>query len=445
VNKKYIILILIMLFFTTLVGCNNNSDPGKVDTKSEALLYNEANNTFLYFMETTNFDENSIGYGMARDRYPNSPSLSSIAATGFMLASLPYGVENNLISFDEAKHKATKTLNTLVEMEHTSGFYYHFVNMKTTNRSPGSEVSIIDTGLLLAGAIVAAEYFKGEVKNQMQVIYDRINWDFYINKTRNMFYMGYQPEKGFSGAWDHVSEQLLLYVLAAGSSTYPTGNSLYRTVKSIANSNYKGAYRSTNYETDTYIYSYNGSLFQHQFSHAFIDFRNIVDKDNTNWHENARQATLANYYYTKDNKEKYKAYEKAWGLSASDHPKGYLAFGAELAKNSTHNGTIAPYASIASVNYTNELTFEALKYFDTLEELKGDYGYKDAFNLGPVDPNYNPIIDAVTPWYANDYIGIDKGITLLMIANYQSDLIWNLFMKNENVKRGLEILEFKKS
>ena len=135
-----------MLFFTTLVGCNNNSDPGKVDTKSEALLYNEANNTFLYFMETTNFDENSIGYGMARDRYPNSPSLSSIAATGFMLASLPYGVENNLISFDEAKHKATKTLNTLVEMEHTSGFYYHFVNMKTTNRSPGSEVSIIDTG-----------------------------------------------------------------------------------------------------------------------------------------------------------------------------------------------------------------------------------------------------------------------------------------------------------
>ena len=92
-----------------------------------------------------------------------------------------------------------------------------------------------------------------------------------------------------------------------------------------------------------------------------------------------------------------------------------------------------------------EYTLEAILHFDTLEELKGQYGYKDSYNLGPVDPTYFPELHAATPWYDNDYLGIDKGITLLMIINYESELIWDLFMQNENVQLGLEVLGFRES
>ncbi len=440
-NKKVLLSLLLIFIGVFLFGCKK-----KKEDEGLRLLKQEAKLSYDFFMETTNFTEGSAGYGMARDRWPDNPNMASIASIGYMLAALPYGVENGFIKREVAFTRASKTLDTLIKMETHGGFFFHWVHMETSLPLSGSEVSIIDTALLLAGAIVAAEYFEGEVKEKMQIIYDRIDWNFYVNKERNMFYMGYKPNAGgFSGAWDHMSEQLIMYVLAAGSTTHPTDDSLYRTIKNIVMTNYRGKYKSKNYETETFIYGHNGSLFQHQFSHAYIDFRNIVDYQNTNWHKNATEAAKANYYFSKDEQYKYVAYEGAWGLSACDHPFGYSAFGAPPSKNHKHNGTIAPYAAIASINYTPEYTFEAIKHFDTLEELKGKYGYKDAYNLGPVDPTYFPDLHAKTPWYDNDYLGIDKGITLLMIANYQNELIWNLFMKNPNIQKGLEVLGFVES
>ena len=456
-NKKSLIILLLIFSLISLFGCkknveepepsNGNDDipPVIVDeyAKEKGLLKDEANLCFQFFMETSNFKDGSLGYGMVRDRWPDNQYMASIASVGFMLASLPYGVENNLITRELAFERASKTMDTLIRMETYSGFFFHWLDMRTAERLGSCEVSIIDTALMLAGAIVAGEYFGGEVKDKMQVIYDRIDWSFYVNKDRNMFYMGYVPDRGgFSGAWDHISEQLIMYVMAAGSSTYPTDNTLYRTVKNIAMSNYRGRYRTKNYQTESFIYGGNGSLFQHQFSHAFIDFRNIVDHQGTNFFKNATEATKANYYFCKDEAYKYIGYQEAWGLSAGDHPFGYKAFGAPPAKNFSHNGTIMPYAALASVNYTPEYTFEAIRHFDTLEGLKGNYGYVDAYNLGPVDPTFFPQLAEVAPWFDNDVLGIDKGITLLMIANFESELIWNLFMQNPNIQRGLEVLGF---
>ena len=444
-NKKGLLILLLMFLGFFLFGCDNNKKTQTKEEKALELLAQEAKLSYDFFMETTNFKEGSLGYGMARDRWPDNPNMASIASVGYMLAVLPYGVEKGYMERAEAFNKASKTLDTLIGMETHGGFFFHWVHMETSQPLSGSEVSIIDTALLLAGAIVAAEYFEGEVKEKMQVIYDRIDWNFYVNKERKMFYMGYKPSSGFSGAWDHMSEQLIMYVLAAGSTTHPTDNSLYRTIKNIVMNNYRGKYKSKNYETETYIYGHNGSLFQHQFSHAYIDFRNIDDYQGTNWHKNATEAAKANYYFCKDEQYKYVAYEGAWGLSACDHPFGYSAFGSAPSKNHKHNGTIAPYAALASINYVPEYTLEAILHFDTLEELKGQYGYKDSYNLGPVDPTYFPELHAATPWYDNDYLGIDKGITLLMIINYESELIWNLFMQNENVQAGLEVLGFRES
>lgn len=437
-NKKLFILIIFILSLV-LFGCENGKTKNE---RGEQILINEANATFSFFWETSNSDENSPGYGFSLDRYPNNPSLSSIASTGFMLAALPYGVEKGFISFNAGYKRALGTLNSMLEVEEVEGFLPHFVNIKTAVRSPGSEISIIDTALFLAGAIVAGEYFQADVLTTADILYERINWPFYLNKARNLFYMGYRFEEGFSGAWDHISEQLLLYVLAAGSESYPLDETVYQTVRDISLRDYRGKYRSSilNKETEEFIYTYNGSLFQHQFSHAFIDFRDKSDEKGINWFLNAKEATLANYYYSKDLSLRYKSFLDGWGLSASDGPTGYLAFGSKPAKNFTQNGTIATYASLASINYLYQEVIDAALYLDTLKDLKGDYGFKDAFNLGPFDNSYNSVIAELSPWYASDYVGIDKGITLLMWANFENELIWNLFMNNEKVQKGLEVL-----
>lgn len=427
--KRIFTLIITLLLIFTMVGC----------VKEKDVLKEEHRLSFNYLWEQVNTDENSDGYGLVRDRYPDNQTLSSTAAVGFSLAAIPAGVENGWITYDEGYNRVNKTLDTLKNLERTSGFYYHFVNINTGKRSPNSEVSVIDTGLMIAGAIVSGEYFGGEIKEKVQEIYDGIDWHFYINKTTNMFYMGYSPESGFSGAWDHISEQLILYVLAAGSNTYPTDSSLYDKMKEISFRSYlKGT------KEDGFIYTYNGSMFQYLFSHAFVDFRNITDKDGTNWHVNSERAIKAHYDYVQEQSVNYKTYSKnSWGLSAGDGPTGYMAFGGGPAKNNVHNGTVAPYASISAINYLEKEAIESAKYYNTLDELKGEYGFKDTFNLGVYDPNYNKVIADRSPWFAKNYIGIDKGITFLMLENYYSETIWNNFMKNENVIKGLEVLGFK--
>lgn len=446
--KKIIFITVLILATLILVSCNDNKKP---DQKEEDLkiIFEEQKLAFNYFWETSNTDKNSPGYGLVLDRYQNNPSLSSVAAVGFGLASIPSGIENNWITKEEGEERAIGTLKTLLSLERYSGFYSHFVNIKTGVRSPGSEISIIDTGLLIAGAITAGEYFGGEVKELAMEIYDGIDWSFYIDESRNMFYMGYDPiTKRFSGAWDHVSEQLILYVLAAGSRTFPTDSSMYDLMKTISKNSYTDNYiSSSNKELsveEDFIYTYNGSLFQYQFSHSYIDFRNIVDKDGTNWFNNSVLATKAHYAYVQDESSKYKSYSKnSWGISAGDIPNGYLAVGGKPAKNNVHNGTIAPYAAIASINFLEDEAINAANHFKTIDGLFSEYGFKDSFNEGPHDPLYNPVMEKLTPWVANDYIGIDKGITLLMIENYRSELIWNNFMKNSSVQNGLEKLGFK--
>ena len=70
-------------------------------------------------------------------------------------------------------------------------------------------------------------------------------------------------------------------------------------------------------------------------------------------------------------------------------------------------------------------------YYNTFRKLWGKYGFKDGFNL-----------EGEKSWFAKEYIGIDKGIGMLMIENYLNETIWKYFMKNEYVIKGLEMLEF---
>ena len=423
-------LCMMLILAVSLAGCGAQSPQKVSDEAAEKVIIDEemlaeAEGCFRYLWEQVQTDEASGAYGMVRDRYPGSKNVSSISATGFALAAIPYGIQKGWITEEEGRDRVEKTLDTLLSLEHESGFFYHFFNMLNGQPGTGSEISIIDTGILLCGAITAGEYFGGSIQEKAQELYGRVDWNYFLDSSRNMFYMSCSPEGEFSGHWDVYAEQLMLYVLSAGSPTYPLDSTPYYTFNRL-----QGKYGD--YE---FIHSWFGSIFTYQFSHAFVDFRNVTDEKGTDWYQNSVTATLAARQFCIDQQEKWETYgENAWGLTACDTKDGYNGLqGAPPSgtDNQAHEsgGTIAPAGAIGSMPFTPEESAAALRHYMTYPELLGEYGLKDAYNLDQ-------------DWFDSDYIGIDKGISLLMIANYESGYIWELFMKNEYIRRGMENLGF---
>lgn len=430
--SRILSILLCVTMLGSLAACGADSSgkaqmiyENKEKNELSAEVLAEAEKSFRYLWDLAQTDEASGAYGLVRDRYPGNPNMASTAATGFALAAIPYGIEKGWITEEEGRERAEKTLDTILSLENYSGFLYHFIDMKTGKHSSGSEVSVIDTGILLSGAIVAGEYFGGAVQKKAQKFYNNIDWNFYLDPERQMFYMGYSPEKGFSGHWDVYAEQLMLYVLSAGASKNSLDKTPYYTFKRLG-----GIYGG-----QTFVHSWFGSIFTYQFSHAFIDFRGKVDEKGMDWYNNSVKATLAARQFCIDNQDKFTTYgENSWGLTACDTPTGYdglLGAPPSGTDNSAHksNGTIAAAGAIGSMPFTPDESIAALENYRSYPEFVGEYGLKDSYNL---DQN----------WFAPDYIGIDKGISVLMIANYESELIWDLFMQNKNVIKGMERLGF---
>ncbi len=401
----------------------------KITCKGENLLEKELKGSFNFFNKEINKNKKSKGYGLIRDKSKIALEIASIASVGYGLASLVIGVERKWISYPNAYERAKRTLDTFLNnMEETNGFFYHFINMETAKREWNSEVSIIDTAIFICGAILVGEYFKGQVKQKADKLYKNINWSWYLDKKTNQFYMGYSKEKGFFGHWDMYAEQLMLYILAVASPTFPVEVSTYDDFEKPVG-NYKGI--------KDIIYTYCGTLFTYQYSHVWIDFRNRKDKNGINWFENSTKATLANRKYCIENSKKYKTFGKnSWGLTACIGPKGYSGgFGAmpALSMLEENDGTISPSGVAGSIVFTPKLSIQALEYYyNHFPKLWCQYGFKDAYNL-----------DGQKPWYSQECIGIDKGISMLMIENYLSGLIWKYFMKNQYVIKGLEKLNIR--
>ncbi len=394
----------------------------------EKLILKELKKSYNFFINETNTSKNSNGYGLTKDKTIIANHIASIASVGYGLAALIAGVEHKWIKYEKAYDRANRTLDTFINnVEGKNGFYYHFVNMETGKREWNCEISIIDTAIFICGAITAGEYFGKEIKEKAEILYKRVNWEWYRNKESNYFYMGYTPEKGFWGHWDMYAEQLMLYILGVSSDTFPIDKSMYNDFKR-KRANYKNI--------EDIIYTYCGTLFTYQFSHAWIDFRNIKDKDLIDWFENSIKATKANRKYCIDNKRKFKTYgENSWGLTACLGPKGYCSFGAkpcDVNLKIENDGTITPCGAIGSIVFTPEESIKAMEYYyNTFPKLWGKYGFKDGYNL-----------EKQKPWFAKEYIGIDKGIELVMIENYLNGTIWKYFMKNKYVQQGLEKLGF---
>ena len=384
----------------------------------------EMRGSFDFFWEQANTDPASPGYGLIRDRFPGSEGIASIASVGFGLTALIIGVDEGYVTRAEAEARAAGTLATLAAMERTEGFYYHFVSLSTGQRAWDSEVSSIDTSILMLGVLAAGEYFGGDVAIRAQALYNAVNWPWFLDPANNMFYMAYRPEEGFGGHWDYYAEQLMLYVLAAGSPTHPVDSGPYYAFT---------RQRASNGDGPEFIHSWFGSLFTYQYSHAWIDFRGLTDNKGINWFDNSVAASQSQVAYATKLDAKWETLgPNAWGLTASDGPNGYEGrYGAPPSGNGNRENfiddTIAPSGAIGSIIFTTADSERAMLNYYSLPQLQSAYGFVDAYNL-------------TEGWFDTDVIGIDKGVSLLMLSNYLEGPVYPVMLQNSVIAQGLEVL-----
>ena len=452
---------------TTSPAGGASSRPIYVPTAREsAFLDTLSRRTFDFFWETTNPRN-----GLTPDRWP-TPSFSSVAAVGFALTAYPIGVERGWVTRDAARERVLATLRFFwtapqgpegTDVTGYKGFFYHFLDMQTGRRFATVELSTIDTALLLAGALTCRQYFDRddagdrEVRALADSIYRRVDWSW-ARDGDALVNMGWRPEgaqhqnaRGFIvSEWAGYNEGMLLYVLALGSPTHP--------IEAAAWSRWTSTYKWDRFQGQEFIQF--APLFGHQYSHLWLDFRDIQD-DYTrargiDYFENARRATLSQRTYATANPAQWRGYgPDVWGLTASDGPldstlvidgrtrqfRTYWARGAG-AGEINDDGTIVPTAAGGSVPFAPEIAIPALVAMRERygEPLFGRYGFLDAFNPTLRTPGprlQHGRIVAGESWFDTDYLGIDQGPILAMVENWRSGLVWKLMRRDADVVRGL--------
>lgn len=373
--------------------------------------------SFRYFWEQMN---PQTGLVLDRTRTDGSAvdenhrTVASIAATGFGLTALCIAAERGWVNRKELRERVRKTLSFFAhraEQEH--GWFFHWMDANTGERRWSSEVSSIDTALLIAGMLTAKQYFRDddEIARLATTIYQRIDFPWMLNGHPTLLAMGWRPESGFiKSRWDDYSEHLILYLLAIGSPTHP-----------IAPDSWYAWKRNWN-RYDGYAYLGKTPLFTYQYSQAWIDFRDRreVKGEHIDYFKNSVKATLAHRLFCIDLAKDFPAYgPDVWGISASDSVKGYVAWGGPP-RDKAIDGTVVPYAIAGSLMFIPRLALRAVRTISAKYGWRayGRYGFADAFN-----PN--------TGWVDDDVIGIDLGITVLAIENARSGNVWRWFMLNE--------------
>ena len=335
--------------------------------------------------------------------------VSSIAATGFGLTALCISDRRGYYPTDRLKKQVITTLQFhLNEMPNEHGFFYHFNDVKTGKPLINSEVSSIDTAILLCGVLTARAYFDDpKITDLATQLYNRVDWPWMLNGGKT-FSMGWRPETGFiSTRWDHYSELMMLYLLAIGSPTHP-----------IPPDSWSAFTRPPmTFGPYTFI-SGKDPLFVHQFSHAWFDFARQRDAY-ADYFVNSIAATRAHKAFCLGLNRGYT--DDYWGVSASDWAHGYTAWGGPPLMGPV-DGSVVPCAAAGSLPFLPRECVRVLRAMrDNFgKDAWGRYGFCDAFH-----PDSN--------WYDADCLGIDVGITVLMAENLRSGFVWSTFARNPEI------------
>ena len=415
-------------------------------SEDDALLDQLQRAAFEYFLRAVN-EANGLVADTTRDGSP-----CSIAVVGFALSVYPIAVERGWMARHDAVTLSLAALRFFHDSDQSGaadatgykGFFYHFLDMRTGKRMWNSELSMIDTALLMAGALMAREYFnvddarESELRHLADQLYRNVDWRWSQDAGTTIM-QGWKPGSGFLHyGWEGYTEAVLLYVLAMGSPTHPVASDAY--------ASWTATYQWENLYGFDFLYA--GPLFIHQFSHAWIDLRGIRDPfmrdKRSDYFENSRRAVLVQREYARRNPGGFAGYdEDCWGLTACDGPRedamttlphgtrvfGYAARGVPYGPD---DGTIAGWAPVASLPFAPEIALQAVRTMhQRYPEMRPGGQYASCFNPGLVGHDGGC-------WVSAGHFGLDQGIVTMMIENHRTELVWHLMHRCSYVVSGLK-------
>ncbi|HLJ53851.1 MAG TPA: glucoamylase family protein [Chthonomonadaceae bacterium] len=421
--KTWHILLLGLLLFTRPVLA---AEP----PKSGELLTTVERRAFDYFWR-----EADPATGLTKDRAPNregadgaepkGPAVASIAATGYMLAAMPIGVEHHWITSKEGYDRCLLTLRFVdARLACVHGFYYHFLDASTGARVWSSELSSIDSALLALGGLTAGEYWpRTEVERLAGEIAGRMDWRWMRTNggalpDESAPAMGWNPERGFLEArWRGYSEACFLYLLALGTPE-PNG---------LPASSWDSWTFPTRRVEDFAVFGGPSPIFMAQMTPGYFDLRGLRDRQGRDWWTAWRSAHRADQAYCARATQSKTYAAGFWAINAFDRPDGY---GADRPVDGANGGTVSPSGMIAGILFTPKRSEQALADMWALRDIIwGRYGFCDAFNLD-------------RDWYDPDVIGIDLGMLLLNVENSRTGLVWRLVRRSPIARRGIAAAGF---
>lgn len=386
--------------------------------------------TFKYF-----WDFGHPNSGLARERN-TSGDVVTTGGSGFGVMSIVVGVNRNFVTRSEALDRLQKIVDFLKTADTFHGAFPHWLNGNTGKVQPFSAkdngADLVETSLLLQGLLVARQYFDGadatetQLRTDINQIYKNVDWNWFRKSNENQLYWHWSPNYEFDinlkiKGWN---ESLIVYVLAASSPTHTIPKLVYDNGWAD-----NGAIKNGNsyYGITLPLGPANGGpLFLDHYSFLGLNPFGLKDAY-ADYQQQVTAHTKINYNYCVANPKGFAGYSKdCWGLSASDINGGYTA-----SSPNNDRGYIAPTAAISSIAFAPEESLAAIRffYYKLGDKMWGEYGFKDAFSLSD-------------PWFASSYLAIDQGPQIVMIENYRSGLIWDLFMSCPEVKTGLIKLGF---
>ena len=374
--------------------------------------------------------------GLARERLGSGETVTS-GGSGFGIMTIPVAIERGFITRTQGYERMNTIVNFLSTKADTfHGAFSHWLNGTSgkvqafSTKDNGAD--LVETAFLIQGLLAVQSYFKnGNTAEKamcanIQTIWENVEWTWFQKNNEQKLYWHWSPTYN----WDMNmpvtgwNEGLIIYVLAASSPTHAITKSVYENgfTRNGAMKNGRTFYDITLPLGE----DRGGPLFFTHYSFLGLNPTHLSDTYANYWAQNTAHAQI-NYRYCVANPKKNFGYgTNCWGLTASDIQNGYTA-----SSPNNDGGTIAPTAALSSFPYTPDESMRALHFFYyTLgDKMFGEYGFKDAFNLNQ-------------RWFASSYLAIDQGPIVVMIENYRTGLVWNLFMQNENVKAGLTKLGF---
>ncbi|MEZ5344808.1 MAG: glycoside hydrolase family 3 N-terminal domain-containing protein [Pyrinomonadaceae bacterium] len=406
---------------------------GRISAEDDAFLEDMSKRSFMFLWEHTNPENGQtldrVGSdGTRKPKDHRAYNIASSAASGFTLTSYCIAAERGWKPREEIKQRTRNALDFYANKAfHKNGWFYHWTDFETGERRWNSEISSIDTALLLGGILTVKQCFSEdkEIGALADKISERVDYKWMQAGDQYLLNHGWKPEEGFlKNFWGKYSEQMIIYILGIGSKTHPISpNSWYAWERDW---NEYGGYR--------YLAS-SSPLFLHQYSHAWIDFRNRREHRPpfVDYYANSVAATRAHqkFFVEELSKDFPKYSEKMWGMSASDTEKGYIAWGAPPRHDRT-DGSVVPYAVAGSLMFTPDIAVPTLKEMKAKygDKVYGKYGFADAFN-----PHNG--------WVDKDILGIDQGMTILGAENLRSGKVWYWFMQNEDARRAFKRIGLK--